>query len=121
MSRWLVTERLAAEDLSASGVERFRRWRRTAGYVSSLSTRTNYFRHGASKATFRYLHQFALRKVLIWLRHKHSRSTWKWLRRRYLPRWWPTDGATVLFDPATVAVTRYLYRGTKIVTPWAAA
>ncbi len=82
---------------------------------------TNYFRHGASKATFRYLHQFAWRRVLGWIRHKHSRATWKWLRRRYLPRWWPTDGETVMFDPATVAVTRYLYRGSKIPTPWTAA
>ncbi len=82
---------------------------------------TNYFRHGASKATFRYLHQFAWRRVLGWLRRKHSHATWKWLRRRYLPRWWPTDGATVMFDPATVAVTRYLYRGGKIPTPWTVA
>ena len=82
---------------------------------------TNYFRHGASKATFRYLHQFAWRRVLIWLRHKHSRATWKWLRRRYLPRWWPTDGETIMFDPATVPVTRYRYRGNTIPTPWTAA
>jgi RNA-directed DNA polymerase len=81
---------------------------------------TNYFRHGASKATFRYLHQFAWRRVLVWLRHKHSRATWKWLRRRYLPRWWPTDGETAMFDPAAVAIIRYRYRGTKIATPWAA-
>jgi RNA-directed DNA polymerase len=81
---------------------------------------TNYFRHGASKATFRYLHQFAWRRVLAWLRHKHSRATWKWLRRRYLPRWWPTDGKTIMFDPATVAVTRYLYRGSMIPTLWTA-
>jgi len=82
---------------------------------------TNYFRHGASKATFRALHQFAWRRVLVWLRHKHSRATWKWLRRRYLPKWWPTDGNTIMFDPATVAVTRYLYRGNKIPNPWTAA
>ncbi len=38
VSRWLVTERLDAEDLSASGVESFRSWRQAAGYVSSSST-----------------------------------------------------------------------------------
>jgi RNA-directed DNA polymerase len=82
---------------------------------------TNYFRHGSSKATFRYLHQFTWRRILCWLRHKHSRASWGQIRRRYLPRWWPTDGETILFDPATVAVTRYRYRGTKIATPWAVA
>lgn len=39
VSRWLVTESLGAEDLSASGVESFRGWRRAAGYVSSLSSK----------------------------------------------------------------------------------
>ena len=82
---------------------------------------TNYFRHGSSKATFRYLHQFAWRRTIRWLRRKHPRATWKQLRRSYLPWWWPTDGATILFDPATVAVTRYRYRGSKIPTPWTAA
>jgi RNA-directed DNA polymerase len=79
---------------------------------------TNYFRHGSSKATFKYLHQFTWRRTIRWLRRKHPRATWKQLRRLYLPRWWPTDGAVALFDPATVAVTRYRYRGYKIPTPW---
>ena len=72
---------------------------------------TNYFRHGVSKATFDYLRHFTWRRVVGWLRRKHRRANWKWLRRRYLPRWWPTDGDVALFDPATVAVTRYRYRG----------
>jgi len=79
---------------------------------------TNYFRHGASKATFRYLHQYVWRRVIRWLRRKYPRASWKQLRRLHLPRWWPTDGDVVLFDPATVAVTRYRYRGNKIPTPW---
>ena len=53
---------------------------------------TNYFRHGVSKATFDYLRAFTWRRVVGWLRRKHPRANWKWLRRRYLPRWWPTDG-----------------------------
>ena len=88
------------------------------GVNSVLRGWTNYFRHGASKETFRYLHQFAWRRILIWLRHKHSRTTWKWIRRHYLPKWWPTDGETELFDPARVAITCYRYRGEKIPTPW---
>jgi RNA-directed DNA polymerase len=79
---------------------------------------TSYFRHGSSKATFRYLHQFVWRRTIRWLRRKHPRASWKQLRRLYLPGWWPTDDRMVMFDPATVAVTRYRYRGNKIPTPW---
>ncbi|MEV6816967.1 group II intron reverse transcriptase/maturase [Micromonospora sp. NPDC051296] len=79
---------------------------------------SNYFRHGNSKATFSYLHQFTWRRIIGWLRRKHRRANWKQLRRRYLPRWWPTDGADTLFDTRKVPVTRYYYRGTKIPAPW---
>jgi RNA-directed DNA polymerase len=78
----------------------------------------NYFRHGVSKATFDYLREFTWRRVLCWLRHKHPRANWKWLRRRYLPGWWPTDGEVVLFDIGKVTVSRYRYRGQQIATPW---
>ena len=37
VSRWLASENLGAEDLTAAGVDQFLCWRRTAGYVSSLS------------------------------------------------------------------------------------
>jgi len=37
---------------------------------------------------------------------------WKALRRLYGPTgWWPRDRETTLFDPASVTVTRYRYRG----------
>ena len=81
----------------------------------------NYFRHGVSKATFDYLNAFSWRRVICWLRHKHRRANWKWIRRRYLPEWRPTDGEATLFNPAATAVTRYRYRGGQIPTPWARA
>ena len=81
---------------------------------------TSYFRHGVSKATFDYLRRFTWRRVLIWIRHKHRRANWKWIRRRYLPGWWPTDGDVTLFDPAKIAVTRYRHRA-SIASPWSAA
>jgi RNA-directed DNA polymerase len=82
---------------------------------------TSYFKHGASKATFAYLGAFTWHRVLIWLRHKHKRVSWKWLRDRYLPRWRPTDGKAVLLNPAVVTVSRYRYRGQRIPSPWSAA
>ena len=82
---------------------------------------TRHFRHGVSKTTFAYLHQYTWERVIAWLRRKHRRITWKQLRRRYLPRWWPTDGDTAMFDARAVPVTRYRYRGTAIPTPWTPA
>ena len=80
---------------------------------------TNYFRHGVSKATFSYLRAFTWRRVVCWLRHKHYRVSWRWLRRRYLPGWWPTEGEVALFNPAGVVVTRYSYRAARIPSAWA--
>ncbi len=45
-------------------------------------------------------------------------SSWAKLLRRYLPGWVPTDDGITLFNPVTVSVTRYRYRGTKIPNPW---
>jgi RNA-directed DNA polymerase len=81
---------------------------------------TNYFRHGVSKATFGYLRAYTWARVVNWLRRKHPRANWKWLRRRYLPGWWPTEGDTSLFDPNAVAISYARYRGQITdVTPWA--
>jgi RNA-directed DNA polymerase len=77
-----------------------------------------YFRHGASKRTFNYLRAYTWRRVVQWLRRKHPKANWRWLRRRYLPGWWPAHNGVVLYNPAGVAVTRYRYRGAKIPTPW---
>lgn len=80
---------------------------------------TNYFRHSVSKATFAYLHQYTWLRVVHWLRRKHRRANWKWLRRRYLAnRWWPEHDGMALFDCRAVPVTRYRYRGAAIPTPW---
>ena len=79
---------------------------------------TSYFRHGVSKATFGYLRAFTWRRVVCWLRHKHPRQSWKQLRRRYLPGWWPTDGDVQLHNPGAVVVSRYRYRAARIPSPW---
>jgi RNA-directed DNA polymerase len=81
----------------------------------------NYFRHGVSKDTFDYLNAFSWRRVICWLRHKHRHASWKLLRRRYLPGWRPTEGEVSLFNPCTMAVTRYRYRGAQISSPWSRA
>ena len=79
---------------------------------------TAFFCYGVSKATFDYLGQFTWNRVLRWLRRKHPKASWGWLRRRYLPRWWPTHGKTELLRCGHVTVRRYRYRGAQIPTPW---
>jgi RNA-directed DNA polymerase len=79
---------------------------------------TTYFRHGSSSATFEDLRAFTWRRVVCWLRRKHPRISWKELRRRYLPGWWPTQGAVRMFNPGAVGIVRYRYRGAKIPAPW---
>jgi RNA-directed DNA polymerase len=84
---------------------------------------TVYFRHGCSKQTFNYLSRYTWLRVVGWLRRKHSRATWKAIRRRYMRSLTartlvPHDGGIALFNAASVPVTRYRYRGTKIPTPW---
>jgi len=81
-----------------------------------------YFRHGCSKQTFDYLNRYTWLRVVGWLRRKNRRATWEAIRRRYLmlpgTRLVPHDAGIVLFNAASVPVTRYRYRGTKIPNPW---
>lgn len=64
-----------------------------------------------------YLSAYTWRRVWLWLRHKHPNATVAELRRRYLRKWWPEQDSVVLFNPATVTIIRYRYRG-NIPTPW---
>jgi RNA-directed DNA polymerase len=80
---------------------------------------TTYFRPGVSFATFQYLRAFTWRQVMLRLRRKHRRITWKQLRRRYCDGgWWPHHNGMTLFNPAAVRTTRYRYRGAAIPDPW---
>ncbi|MDQ6784588.1 MAG: group II intron reverse transcriptase/maturase [Actinomycetota bacterium] len=78
----------------------------------------NYFRHGVSSRTFDYLNSWSWWRVVNWIRHKYRRANWRWLRRQYLPGWRPTDGAVSMFNPTSIPITRYRYRGARIPTPW---
>jgi RNA-directed DNA polymerase len=77
-----------------------------------------YFRCGVSSRTFAYLDAVSWRRVVRWLRSKYPKRNWRWLMRRHLPGWRPTDGEVTLFRPARVSTTRYRDRGAKIATPW---
>jgi RNA-directed DNA polymerase len=80
---------------------------------------TNYFRHGVSKDTFQYLAQYGWERVVQWIRRKHRRANWGWLRRRYLANgWWPEHEGVALFRCGMVPVSRYRYCGTAIPSKW---
>ena len=77
-----------------------------------------YFQHGVSSRTFSYLDAYTWRRVICWLRRKHPQTNWRWLRRRYLPGWRPSGTRIALYDPKSVRIVRYRYRGERIATPW---
>lgn len=82
---------------------------------------TAYFRHAVCKHTLNNLKHFVEWRVIRWLRKRH-RWTWGAFRRRFTTpsgRWLPigADGVT-LFNPASVTVTRYRYRGERIPNPF---
>jgi RNA-directed DNA polymerase len=80
---------------------------------------TAHFKHGCSKATFGYLRHYLWHQVIRWIGHKHRRTPWRTLRRRYSAGdGWPTHGDVVLFNPEAVRIVRYRYRGAQIPQPW---
>jgi RNA-directed DNA polymerase len=77
-----------------------------------------YFRYGVSKRTFSYLGYYTWWRMLLWLRRKHPRMTWKQARRRYYGTDRICEDGTVLYNPATMQVQRYRFRGANICTPY---
>jgi RNA-directed DNA polymerase len=81
----------------------------------------NYFRHAVCSHTLDHLRHFVEWRMIRWLRKRH-RWHWRQFRRRFTTpsgRWLPigADGI-VLFNPASIAVTRYRYRGERIPNPY---
>lgn len=78
-----------------------------------------YFRYGVSSRTFSYVDYFTWHRVFRWLHKRHAKIGKKKLVRRCLPKWRMAEGGVTLFQPQSVSIIRYRYRGTKIRTPWA--
>jgi RNA-directed DNA polymerase len=73
----------------------------------------------ATRRAFTAIDSYAWERITAWLRKKH-RIGWPALRRRFcLPGTWRLvpDGRRFR-GAASVAVTRYRYRGYRIPTPW---
>jgi RNA-directed DNA polymerase len=82
----------------------------------------NYFRHAVAKHTLDRLQAFVWWRVVNWVMYRH-RMSWTALRRRFKgpAGWRPIVLDEVeLFNLASVTISRYRWRGTKIPSPWPA-
>ena len=81
----------------------------------------NYFQHAVCKHTLDHLENFVWHRVIRWWM-RLRRWKWKDVRRRLTGpngRWTrPAADGIELFNIASVPVTRYRYRGSKIPNPW---
>lgn len=81
----------------------------------------NYFRHGVSAATYRYLYLYMWTSVVRWLRARHPKLGWRKIQRRFLtgyPAHRPEENGIVLYNPQEIQIKRYRWRGYTIPTPW---
>ncbi len=77
-----------------------------------------YFRHGSSSKAYRHLQHYLWWRVWEWLKNKHPRTSARDLRSRYYNGWWPEYNGVALWQPTTMTIQRYRYRGNQIPTPW---
>jgi RNA-directed DNA polymerase len=88
----------------------------------SLRGWANYFRYGVSKAVFSAVDYHAWGRLMRWIRAKYAGRHplgMAQLRRRFCDTGWRFAHNGVTFTgAASVPVTRYRYRGSKIPTPW---
>jgi len=77
-----------------------------------------YFRHSSASKAYGYLQHYLWWRVWIWLNNKHPKSAARWIIRRYYDGWTPEFNGVRLYQPATMTIKRYRYRGSKILTPW---
>jgi RNA-directed DNA polymerase len=77
-----------------------------------------YFQHGVSKRTFSYVDHFAFWRIVGWLKKRHPKLNTHTVIRRYLPGWQIKTDGIEFFRAPSVPVTRYRYRGTRILNPW---
>jgi RNA-directed DNA polymerase len=70
-----------------------------------------YFRHGASSHAYQRLQHYLWWRVWGWLKNKHPRTPKRWIVHRYYNGWWPEYNGVELYQPATMRIERYRYRG----------
>jgi RNA-directed DNA polymerase len=77
-----------------------------------------YFRHSSASNAYRDLQNHLWWRVWGWLLNKHPRTGKRWIIQRYYNGWWPEYNGVKLYQPTTMTIKRYRYRGSNIPTPW---
>lgn len=77
-----------------------------------------YFRHSSASAAFSKLRHYVWWRVWQWIKHKHPKTSRRELFMIYNRTHWFEYNGVRLYDPATMTIQRYRYRGSKIPTPW---
>ena len=85
---------------------------------------SNYFKHAVAQRTFSQLQRYTWWRIVRMMRTRH-RWRWKDVRRwltDHTGRWKPISADGIeLFNPETIPIRRYRYRGNQIPNPWAQA
>ena len=77
-----------------------------------------YFRHSSASVTFSKLRHYLWWRVWQWIKHKHPHTSRRALFLTYNRTHWFEYNGVRLYDPATMTIQRFRYRGSKIPTPW---
>lgn len=77
-----------------------------------------YFRHSSASKAFHHLQRYLWWRVWEWLKNKHPHTSRRILINRYYNGWWPEYQGVSLWQPTTMTIERYRYRGNQIPTPW---
>lgn len=78
-----------------------------------------YFRHSSASQAYSDIANYLWWRVWSWLMHKHPRTGKRALWARHHVRRWPQYNDVRLYNPTTMRIQRYPYRGSAIPTPWA--
>lgn len=79
---------------------------------------TLYFRHASSSDAYQELEYYLWWRVWGWFKDRHPHVSRRAVYRRYYVDRWPDYGGVRLFNPVSMRIQRYRYRGNKIPTPW---
>lgn len=77
-----------------------------------------YFRHSAASRVYAAIGHYLWWRVWRWLLHKHHRAGKRVIATRYHMRGGPEYNGVRLYNPTTMRIQRYRYRGSQIPTPW---
>jgi RNA-directed DNA polymerase len=77
-----------------------------------------YFRHSSASQAYSDIRHYLWWRVWARLLNKHPRTGKRAIFAQHHVHRWPHYNGVRLYDPTTMRIQRYRYRGTKIPNPW---